>query len=275
MLGEFYLRINMNIIISTTFGASGYAEYGYKVIDTFVQFWPKTTTLYVYYDTVPPTGWKTTADNVVYVELNIPDLNAFKERHKHNPKQRGNGTNKDFLRDGIRFSHKVFAYAEASMNRGADISVWLDGDVITHSPVKVEDITGWLNGKMAGALFRPWMYTETGFHIFDMKHKQARFFFEQWLEYYNKDKIWNLPWAEGTKLGYTDCHTYDAVRAKMPGVLWNNLSPKFKHHHPFVNGVLGKWMDHTKGARKNVGHSRITDIVKEANRTEAYWKTIT
>ena len=39
--------------------------------------------------------------------------------------------------------------------------------------------------------------------------------------------------------------------------------------HPLINGVLGKWLDHMKGVRKNEGRSRQKDIM--VNRTESYW----
>ena len=40
--------------------------------------------------------------------------------------------------------------------------------------------------------------------------------------------------------------------------------------HPLINTVLGKWIDHMKGARKNTGKSKSSDIM--VNRKESYWK---
>jgi hypothetical protein len=39
--------------------------------------------------------------------------------------------------------------------------------------------------------------------------------------------------------------------------------------HPLINSVLGKWMDHMKGVRKEEGRSRTKDLM--VNRTEGYW----
>ena len=39
--------------------------------------------------------------------------------------------------------------------------------------------------------------------------------------------------------------------------------------HPFVNGPLGRYMDHLKGGRKDEGRSSDKDLV--VARTEAYW----
>jgi hypothetical protein len=261
----------MKIAASTTFSTTGYAEYAHRVIDSFIEHWDDSIDLYAYYDAIPDGGWRATASNVHYLPFEDPDLIAFKERNIDNPEQAGNGTNKDFLRDGIRFSHKVFAYIDTAMNKGADIAIWLDGDVITHEDVNEATVFRWLDGKMAGALLRPWIYTETGFHVFDMRFPQAAQFMQQWRMQYTTDAIWNLPWDPNNrnKLGYTDCHTYDAVRSQFPAELWNDLSPNLQHPHPFVNGILGEHMDHTKGPRKAEGRSRKSDIVVQ--RTESYW----
>jgi hypothetical protein len=40
--------------------------------------------------------------------------------------------------------------------------------------------------------------------------------------------------------------------------------------HPLINTVLGKWIDHMKGDRKNIGKSLPKDII--VNRTEDYWR---
>lgn len=251
----------MKIIAATTFSVNGYNEYAHRLIKTFIQYWPKTVTLYAYYDDIPPSGWRDTASNVVYVKLNEPDLLKFKQQNAKNPKQ----SNTNFMNDGIRFSHKVFAYTDAALNHNAEIAVWLDGDSITHRPVTEDVVLSWLGGKMAGALLRPWQYTETGFHIFDMRFKEASKFMKEWRDYYVNNTIWDLP-------HYTDCHTYDATMAKFPSTLWHNLSPNIKHPHPFVNGVLGEYMDHAKGPRKKEGRSKKTDLA--VTRNEEYWKKV-
>ena len=41
--------------------------------------------------------------------------------------------------------------------------------------------------------------------------------------------------------------------------------------HPLINTKLGKWIDHMKGDRKNLGKSKTSDIV--VDRAEIYWRT--
>lgn len=259
----------MKIVAATTFGAKSYDAYASKVIDTFVTHWPRDVDLKVYYDEVPKKGWRTASPNVKYTSLDMPDLQAFKSRSRRHKAQ----SSTNFLRDAVRFSHKVFAYIDAALLPGVDIAIWLDGDVITHTTVTHEAILSWLNGKMTGALLRTWMYTETGFHIFDMRHPEARRFMDAWRHQYTADKVWDLPLPDKNNkfLGLTDCHTYDAVRSGFPGSLWHNLSPAgMKVNHPFVNGILGAHMDHCKGDRKKEGHSRSRDL--KVKRNEKYWR---
>lgn len=256
----------MKILAATTFSPKGYVSYAHRVVNSFIDHWPESVQLHAYYDELPPGGWQRTAPNVHYELLNHFDLLEFKKRNASNPKQRGDGSNKNFMFDGIRFSHKVFGYIDVALNKGADIAIWLDGDVITHSQVSEADILSWLNGRMAGALLRPWQYTETGFHIFDMRHPRAKEFMQQWREEYTLDKIWNID------AGHTDCHTYDTVMSRFPRELWNDLSPKVRTNHPFINGVLGKHMDHTKGPRKEEGKSRRADMIVQ--RSEEYWRNV-
>lgn len=251
----------MKIAAATTFSLNGYKEYGHRLIETFAKYWDKNIDLYVYYDAQPQNGWTVIQDNIHYLPADFLDLKAFKERNKNHPK----ASTTNFLLDGVRFSHKVYAYVELALNKNVDIAIWLDGDTVTHSPVNETVILRWLDNKMAGALFRPGQYTETGFHIFDMRYPEAAQFMKQWVAMYNKDTIWNLD-------KFTDCHTYDETVKSFDINLWNNLSPTERHPHPFINGILGEHMDHTKGPRKVKGHSNKADLIKP--RTENYWSKI-
>jgi len=42
--------------------------------------------------------------------------------------------------------------------------------------------------------------------------------------------------------------------------------------HPLINCVLGTWIDHMKGGRKDTGKSLKKDLM--VNRTEAYWNEV-
>ena len=53
---------------------------------------------------------------------------------------------------------------------------------------------------------------------------------------------------------------------------------KLGKKHPFVNSILGTFMDHLKGTdRKHLGHSKIADFKDsfvEQRKQQEYWKAI-
>ena len=55
----------MKISAATTFSLKGYELYGHKLIDTFYKYWTNSINLYVYYDTKPGAGWRTTSSNKI------------------------------------------------------------------------------------------------------------------------------------------------------------------------------------------------------------------
>lgn len=262
----------IKIVAATSFSASGFNEYGKIMVETFRQFWPDSVKLIVYLDDPVLKETMVHADNIEYQILNDTDLTDFKKRHKNNPEAHGLGTkaSKDhtanFAFNAVKFSHKVFALLKMIDDHSPDIALWLDGDSRTHSQVTVERIESWCpENFFAGYLARPWLYTETGFHIFRLNHGIAERFFETWKNYYINDTVFKLN-------AWTDCHTYDAAREQFDCKLWYNLSPDLKHPHPFINGVLGEVMDHMKGPRKQKGTSHQKDLV--VNRS-GYWKNVT
>jgi len=255
----------------TCFSLKGWRETGGLLVNGFIKYWPKETTLTVYVDDPIPKKDLIRDPRVKYEILNHKDLLAFKNRHKNNTEANGGGKYlvkgaKNYKYDAVRFSHKVFTLFQFLETNDTDILIWLDGDSRTHSPVSINNINSWLpTGKFAGYLARPWMYTETGFHIFDVKHKIANDFLNMWKQYYLDDSIFQL-------IMWTDCHTYDAAKTHFEDLHWFNLSPPVKNNHPFINGPLGEFMDHMKGPRKAKGTSHKKDLV--VRRKNTYWDNV-
>jgi hypothetical protein len=255
----------------TCYNLQGFRETGSLLINGFINFWPQETLLTVYVDDPIPKNELIRDSRVTYRILDQKDLINFKERHKGNLEANGLGKKakdgvKDYRYDAVRFSHKVFALFQFLEENETDVLIWLDGDSRTHSQVFLSNIESWCpENKFAGYLARPWMYTETGFHIFDMKHEIARDFLNDWKQYYLDDSIFKLDM-------WTDCHTYDAAKSKFDENDWHNLSPPIKNNHPFINGPLGEFMDHMKGPRKKKGTSHKKDLV--VNRNESYWSKV-
>lgn len=255
----------------TCYSLQGWRETGALLVNGFIKNWPADTYLTVYVDDPIPKKDLIRDERVKYQILNQKDLLEFKRRHANNPEANGLGKHnikggKNYRYDAVRFSHKVFALFQFLEENETDFLIWLDGDSRTHSPVTIPNIESWCpNEKFAGYLARPWLYTETGFHIFNMNHAIAKDFLDAWKQYYIDDSIFKLNM-------WTDCHTYDAAKTKFDDKHWHNLSPKLKNNHPFINGPLGQFMDHMKGPRKKKGTSHRKDLVVQRN--HQYWNSV-
>lgn len=256
----------------TCYSLFGYRESGSLLVNSFIKFWPKEVSLTVYVDDPIPKPELIRDSRVSYKILNHRDLIAFKDRHKNNKEANGLGKyaingQKNYRYDAVRFSHKVFALFQFLEENDSDLLIWLDGDTRTHSQINISDIESWCPPKKAaGYLARPWMYTETGFHVFNMNHDLTPNFLSAWKQYYIDDSIFSLEM-------WTDCHTYDAAKKKFDDSNWYNLSPPFENNHPFINGPLGQFMDHMKGPRKKKRTSNKKDLVIKIN--HEYWNRVT
>lgn len=255
----------------TCYNTTGFYETANLLINGFIKFWPQEAHLTVYIDDPIPESDLILDSRVSYKILNQKDLLSFKERHRDNLEANGLGRHaesggKNYRYDAVRFSHKVFALIQFLEESDTDLLVWLDGDSRTHTQIQTQDVLSWCpNEKFAGYLARPWLYTETGFHIFNTKHSIAKRFFYEWKSYYTNDTIFKLNM-------WTDCHTYDDAKKKFDDKHWHNLSPPFKNNHPFINGPLGQFMDHMKGPRKKKGTSNRSDLVVKRN--NEYWNRV-
>lgn len=112
-------------------------------------------------------------------------------------------------------------------------------------------------------------YSECGFISFNLASHFAETFFSSWRSYYDQDFYKTLD-------GFTDCHTYDAVRLQMTndlGLKSNDLNDGRYYgyrvsKHPFVNSELGNYIDHLKGPRKKLKSSH-QDLKRKRN--DAHW----
>jgi hypothetical protein len=190
----------------------------------------------------------------------------FKQRHLGVPLRNGVLPDRPYqlLFDAVRFSHKVGAVCDAALDTTADVLIWIDADVVTHTSVPREFLDELLPKHKAMAwLDRPHKYPECGFVMFNMQHPAIRGLFSDWRDLYTQDTVFNLQ-------HWTDCHTLQHVVTERE-ITWASLSGRFSNTgHPFINGPLGAVMDHLKGNRKQEGRSRRIDL--RVRRGEQYWR---
>lgn len=262
------------IAIVTTFNEKGYHSYGKIMIESFIKYWPKDVTLYVYVeDFTPPI----TSDNIRYVDLNRTPIVAFKQRHQNNPLAHGDKLIKvdskgkrigiGFRWDAVRFAHKVYAITDCS-RCDSDLLFWVDADTRTFDYIPKEFLESLLpESNYCCYLGRKNKYSECGFVGYNLRHHINGFFMPKFQNMYDNDEVFSLK-------EWHDSFVFDHVRllSEAIGAINVNLSAnmEIKEGHPFINSPLGKYMDHLKGDRKILGKSKQSDLIIKRN--ESYWQ---
>lgn len=251
--------------VVTTCHAQGWMKYGRRMALTFERSWPEEVQFTLYADGFKPTGIAKPMPDV----RQLPKwLEEFKARHEGMPEHNGLNMGKPYnmLYDAVRFSHKVAATVDAAESSTADVLIWIDADVVTHSPVTFEFLDRLLpEGAALSWLWRSHKYPETGFVMFDMRHEATSRLMAAYKRLYTDDHLFELE-------HWTDSHALEAVvrRLTLPA---HSLSGVYHNlGHPFVNGVLGSVMDHLKGNRKHAGRSGRRDL--RFRRDEPYWRGV-
>lgn len=165
-----------------------------------------------------------------------------------------------------RMCRKAFMQAHAIKQFGGKV-FWIDADTITHSKVPetfLDDVLP--DDKLCCYLGRDWMYTESGFLGFNADHPLCESFMRTYLQIFISGAIFTQP-------GWHDCYGFDAARKihRADADAFADLAKDLPEGtmHPFVNTILGAYMDHRKGPRKE-GKSTDADLVVARN--EPYWK---
>ena len=232
-------------MIVTSFSDKGYEQYGKQFIETFLKFWPKSETLVVYHEETKP---DIEDERVEYRALfDMEEAKEFFETIlRSHPIFRGKrmeGKAYDYRMDAFRFSRKVFALTDAYKNSDSQFIAWIDADVYTHSKVPEKFLQMVLVDNFVAYLGRDFMYSECGFMAFDTGKPLASEFFDLYKKSYVSGAFRYLG-------EWHDCYVFDYTRVLL-GVSENNLSHGMQFDHPFSETVLGKYMHHLKGERKD------------------------
>lgn len=269
----------MKYSVVTTFHKPGYDLYGKRMIQTFIQNWPKDITLYVYHQDVVPSE---SAPNLVLRDLNqVPELIAFKNKWKDDPKARG-WTNdstrrhddkkkkEGFRWDAIRFSHKVYAIFDCVHNTDADILFWMDADMVCHSPITLDFIRKMSPSNIdLGYLGRKDKYSECGLYSLNLRSEETQKFLKEFQHVYDDAENGIFTMRE-----WHDSFVFDTVRTRFPNIKSYNWSDGIVtgEGHPLINCEWGAYLDHLKGEdRKRLGKSKTPDL--KISRNEPYWRT--
>lgn len=167
-----------------------------------------------------------------------------------------------------RMCRKSLMECHAAKTYGGKV-FWMDADIITHEDVPEDFLDGVLPDErfccFLGRDNHPIGYTESGFLGFNADHALSDAFFTAYYDFI-------LSGANFTNKGWHDCYAFDTIRRASPAHFFENLGAGLNltnTAHVFVNSVLGKYMDHLKGKRKEAGRSGSGDLT--VDRREAHW----
>jgi hypothetical protein len=274
-------NMNCDFEVITSMSLDYYHRTGNKFVESFDEYWPQNVTLQIYTENQDQEKLGEYCGPVLSNKRNgtiraIPNTyDSFVARNIDKPHQKTNS-----LEHGaIRFAPKAFSIIDClenailqkrKFNRNFYL-IWLDADSVTHTKIDnhfFKLITDNYNPDMPlSYLGRKHSYTETGFICFNISRQSDELwrFLYSYGYYYSSDAIFTLP-------QWHDCMPFDVARKSIDPQENKclNLSPpnSFWYDHVFINSELGKYMDHMKGPRKDVGRSK----KEESNHDHPYWK---
>ena len=278
-----------DITVVTTFHKPGLEQYGQRFLDSFAQRVDKKIKLLVYAESCQPINPDPDQIKIFDQFEALPKLNQFKSTWGNVPKANGippedikarrpRDWHKEFKWHAIRFANKVYAVFDACQ-RSQDWCVWMDADTFVHSDWSYDDFKKqlpddvWLTYVGRGKGSQTW--PECGFYGMNLRDPVCKLFLEEFERMYEdaENGIFKLEeWHDSYVFG----DILAKYKARDPNVLDYSAEMYLKEAktggggHPLINGILGTWIDHMKGVRKQEGRSRAKDIM--VNRSESYWK---
>jgi hypothetical protein len=267
----------MKYTVVTTFNAEGYNSYGSRMIQTFLATWPKDVLLRVYAEgcQVP-----ISAPNleVLNLETASPELVAFKNTWRNVPKANGDVTadlvrskrkdaGKGFKWHAVRFAHKVYAIFHAAHHATTDWVIWMDADMVCHSPMNIEKLSEFFPAS-ADLCFagRSKKFTECGLYGMRITEPTIKSWLAEFQRMYDHAESGIFTLDE-----WHDSFVFDAVRKRhsLRELNWT-AHLQMGEGHPLINSEWGAYIDHLKGERKGLGRSRSSDL--KVRRNESYWR---
>ena len=265
--------------VVTTFHREGYNKYAQKLLQSFSRNWPVEVELLVYAEDCVIDE---RSPNIVIRDLHqtVPELVAFKNTWKHDPKangklamgppdRKGKQPGIGFRWDAIRFSHKVYSVCHAAKHSDADVLFWMDADMICHSPMTLGFLEQQIPSDVGLAyLGREKKFSECGLYAMNLNDPITRTWLGEFQKAYDTGRLFQMQ-------EWNDCWVFDETRKEIQAThpSWQQLNWSAGlisgEGHPLINTAWGAYLDHLKGRRKDSGRSHNKDLI--IDRREDYW----
>lgn len=240
------------ITICTGWNPRGYHEYGKRFAESFAKYWPQSAKLVVYGEEkveLPRGEFRLLSE--------IPGCMEFLDRWRDDKAANGTQPNKawkpkehrirySWRFDAWKFSRQGFIPFDAALRCDTEYLAWLDGDVVTHSPVPENAFENLLRpDKSIAYLGRGMHPSEIGFQLYRLP--KALIFLKEFRDLYATDHVFALRVTHSA-------FVWDNARSHFDGSMFQDLTPH-GHGHVWFQSDLKKWTDHLKGKRKELGFS--------------------
>jgi hypothetical protein len=272
--------------VVTCFNEQGYAAYGHRMVETFDRWWPRSVRLLAYSEGFAP---EVDSPRIEVRDLLAasPELVAFRERHRDNPRAHGwtprrfrvivqwhkrfllrvklrRVRAKDTYRwEAVRFSHKSFAIFHAAATCGADVLFWLDADLLTLDAVPPAFVEAMVPADVIVSRIRRPKFSDCCLVGLNLRHPGMPEFLARFRDLYVNDTMFDYP-------QYHDSYLFDVVarEAEREGGLVHDLAEGVgrRHDHVFPHCRLGRYFDHLKGARKALELERAARVAAARER---------
>ena len=239
----------------TTFDLDKHS-YGVEMINSFYKNWPDEINLTAFIENSSGIDDTVVKPKILVKDfhLEISRYNKFVQKFKNKEKYTD-----DFRFNVFRFAHKVYAMFAALQNIKSKYLIWLDADIKTYKKIPIEFLKSLVHeDKYVSYLgredisFRHLRYSETGFIIFNTEHHIHNTFWTEMMKMYDDGQLF-------FEKEWTDSWIFDVVRKKLEknkkikniNISEMGLFDLETDDNVFVASVLGQYMDHKKGNRKN------------------------
>lgn len=246
--------------VISSFNWSGFQKYGKRFIETWLEYWPRTIRLTIYYegpefddfDFQTGISWKP-IEEVEFLQDYLGNLRF--------PIQHGIVGDRYDINFDARMGRKTFMQVHACRQYGGKV-FWMDADAVSVKHVPEVFLDQCLpDDKFCCFLGRDgWYFTESGFIGFNADHPIAKKFLRDYAHVFIVGTIFTQQW-------WHDCIAFDAIRFMATkdgyGGEFVNLSahvPKGTMH-PHANSVIGQYVEHYKGDRKEIGALKEGDVI--------------
>ena len=233
--------------------------YGIEMINSFFINWPDDIQLLAFLENASHIDDSKVRSKILLNDYHkkIPEYEEFCKKFQHKEK-----LTDDFRFNAFRFAYKVFAISHALKHIETRYLIWLDADIKTHKKIPldffdklVKDTSYMSYLGRENISVQHLTYSECGFLIFDTHHSTHKIFWKEMMDMYSGGKLFD-------EKEWHDSYIFDQVRKKIEkkyNVTNFNISQlglvdikTQNDEHVFVTSVLGEYMDHKKGNRKDV-----------------------